>query len=97
MGVGKEKDWARKDKLVPCKSGKIVVVLMKKIELVQKNFGMISTIVGMECRPRSRNKYGAWIGHGNQFGNHFGVCRIYSQSENVDVLIIHSTQLNICT
>jgi len=38
MGVGKEKDWARKDKVVPCKLWKIVIVLMKKIDLVQKNF-----------------------------------------------------------
>ena len=39
MGVGKEKDWARKDKVVPCKSWKVVVVLTKKrVELVQKNF-----------------------------------------------------------
>ena len=30
MGVGKEKDWARKDKVVPCKSWKIVLVLTKK-------------------------------------------------------------------
>ena len=30
MEVGKEKDWARKDKVVPCKSWKIVEVLMKK-------------------------------------------------------------------
>ena len=30
MGVGKEKDWARKDKVVPCKSWKIIVVLTKK-------------------------------------------------------------------
>ena len=39
MGVGKEKDWARKNKVVPCKSWKIVVVVTKKIcELLQKNF-----------------------------------------------------------
>ena len=30
MGVGKEKDWGRKDKVVPCKSWKVVVVLTKK-------------------------------------------------------------------
>ena len=30
MGVGKEKDWAQKDKVVPCKSWKIVLVLTKK-------------------------------------------------------------------
>ena len=30
MGVGKEKDWARKDKVVPFKSWKIIVVLTKK-------------------------------------------------------------------
>ena len=29
-GVGKEKDWGRKDKVVPCKSWKVVVVLTKK-------------------------------------------------------------------
>ena len=30
MGVEKEKDWALKDKVVPCKLWKIVVVLPKK-------------------------------------------------------------------
>ena len=30
MGVGKEKDWARKDKVIPLKSWKIVEVLTKK-------------------------------------------------------------------
>ena len=34
MGVGKEKDWTRKNKVVPCKSRKnIVSVLTKKDQI----------------------------------------------------------------
>ena len=72
MGVGKVKDWARKE-VVPCKSWKIVVVLTKK------------------------NRISAEKLLNNIKNNCFGVCRIYSESENVDVLVIRSTQLNICT
>ena len=62
MGVGKEKDWARKDK-VTYLVNRSRSIDEKKIELVQKNFWIISIIVGMECRLRSWIKHGVWIGH----------------------------------
>ena len=37
MGVGKEKEWARKNKVVPCKSRKnIVSVLTKKNQISEE-------------------------------------------------------------
>ena len=94
MGVGKETDWVRKDKVVPCKLLKIVIVLTKKkdrisAEKLLNNINNCRNGVQTKVEKQAWSMDGTW--KGNQFGNQFEVCWIYSESENGGVLIIRST------